>query len=83
MNSFLFVCFWHLITLALIITITISAARGLKVACIERADFSSGTSSRSTKLIWAGSRYLVNAGRKQDREDREIHTDIKLIPFSF
>lgn len=37
------------------------AARGLKVACIEREDFSSGTSSRSTKLIWAGSRYLVNA----------------------
>ena len=38
-----------------------AAARGLKVACIEREDFSSGTSSRSTKLIWAGSRYLVNA----------------------
>ena len=38
-----------------------ASARGLKVACIEREDFSSGTSSRSTKLIWAGSRYLVNA----------------------
>jgi len=38
-----------------------AAARGLKVACVEREDFSSGTSSRSTKLIWAGSRYLVNA----------------------
>jgi glycerol-3-phosphate dehydrogenase len=35
--------------------------RGLKVACVEREDFSSGTSSRSTKLIWAGSRYLVQA----------------------
>jgi len=31
------------------------------VACVEREDFSSGTSSRSTKLIWAGSRYLVQA----------------------
>ena len=30
------------------------ALRGLKVACVEREDFSSGTSSRSTKLIWAG-----------------------------
>ena len=38
-----------------------AAARGLKVACVEREDFASGTSSRSTKLIWAGSRYLVNA----------------------
>jgi glycerol-3-phosphate dehydrogenase len=31
------------------------------VACIEREDFASGTSSRSTKLIWGGSRYLVQA----------------------
>ena len=38
-----------------------AADRGLKVACVEREDFSSGTSSRSTKLIWAGSRYLVQA----------------------
>ena len=38
-----------------------AAARGLSVACVEREDFASGTSSRSTKLIWAGSRYLVNA----------------------
>ena len=33
--------------------------RGLKVLCIEMEDFSSGTSSRSTKLLWGGSRYLV------------------------
>lgn len=38
-----------------------AAQRGLSVACIEREDFSSGTSSRSTKLIWGGSRYLVQA----------------------
>ena len=31
-----------------------AAVRGLKVACIERGDFASETSSRSTKLIWAG-----------------------------
>lgn len=35
-----------------------SATRGLKVACVERGDFGSETSSRSTKLIWAGSRSL-------------------------
>ncbi len=38
-----------------------AAARGLSVACFERADYSAGTSSRSTKLLWGGSRYLVTA----------------------
>lgn len=38
-----------------------AAKRGLKVACVEREDFASGTSSRSTKLLWGGSRYLVQA----------------------
>lgn len=38
-----------------------AAQRGLKVACVEREDFASGTSSRSTKLLWGGSRYLVQA----------------------
>lgn len=33
----------------------------LRVACIERGDFASETSSRSTKLIWAGIRYLATA----------------------
>lgn len=35
--------------------------RGLHTALIERADFSSETSSRSTKLIWAGIRYIATA----------------------
>lgn len=34
---------------------------GLRVACIERGDFASETSSRSTKLIWAGIKYLASA----------------------
>lgn len=34
------------------------AARGLKTACIERGDFSNETSSRSSKLIWGGFKYL-------------------------
>jgi glycerol-3-phosphate dehydrogenase len=38
-----------------------ASLRGLDVACFEREDFASGTSSRSTKLIWGGSRYLVMA----------------------
>ena len=32
--------------------------RGLKVALVEMQDFSEGTSSRSTKLIHGGLRYL-------------------------
>lgn len=34
--------------------------RGMKVALIEAADFASGTSSRSSKLIHGGIRYLEN-----------------------
>ena len=35
-----------------------AGSRGLKVALFERADFGSGTSSRSSKLIHGGIRYL-------------------------
>jgi len=35
-----------------------AATRGLKVALVERADFASGTSSKSSKLIHGGLRYL-------------------------
>jgi glycerol-3-phosphate dehydrogenase len=35
-----------------------AAIRGLKVALIEKGDFAEGTSSRSTKLIHGGLRYL-------------------------
>lgn len=35
-----------------------AAARGLKTALVEKRDFASGTSSRSTKLIHGGLRYL-------------------------
>jgi glycerol-3-phosphate dehydrogenase len=38
-----------------------AASRGLRVACVERGDFASETSSRSTKLIWAGIRYLATS----------------------
>ncbi len=35
-----------------------AAARGLKTALVEQSDFAKGTSSRSTKLIHGGFRYL-------------------------
>lgn len=35
-----------------------AAVRGLKVALVEKRDFAAGTSSRSTKLIHGGLRYL-------------------------
>jgi len=37
-----------------------AATRGMKVALIEKSDFASGTSSRSSKLIHGGIRYLEN-----------------------
>lgn len=38
-----------------------AATRGLRIGLVEREDFSSGTSSRSTKLIHGGVRYLEKA----------------------
>ncbi|GMI78791.1 SUGAR-DEPENDENT 6 [Hibiscus trionum] len=38
-----------------------ATTRGLRVGLVEREDFSSGTSSRSTKLIHGGVRYLEKA----------------------
>ncbi len=42
-------------------------SRGLKVALIEKDDFASGTSSRSTKLLHGGVRYLERAVLDLDR----------------
>ncbi|SCM01317.1 FAD-dependent glycerol-3-phosphate dehydrogenase, putative [Plasmodium chabaudi adami] len=42
------------------------ATRGIKCALIDRNDFSSGTSSKSTKLLHGGIRYLENAVKKLD-----------------
>ena len=43
-----------------------AALRGMKVALIEADDFASGTSSRSTKLIHGGVRYLEQAFKQLD-----------------
>ena len=45
-----------------------AASRGLKVALVESQDFASGTSSRSSKLIHGGLRYLEQYDFKLVRE---------------
>lgn len=45
-----------------------AASRGMKVLLIEKYDFSKGTSSKSTKLIHGGVRYLKNAEFKLVRK---------------
>ncbi|MGH9282108.1 MAG: FAD-dependent oxidoreductase, partial [Acidimicrobiales bacterium] len=47
-----------------------AAARGLRTALVERDDFASGTSSRSSKLVHGGLRYL------QQREFRLVRESL-------
>lgn len=58
-----------------------AAARGLKTALIDKQDFAAGTSSRSTKLIHGGLRYLkqfeIALVREVGRERATVH---KLAP---
>lgn len=49
-----------------------AATRGLKVAVVERDDFSSGTSSKSTKLVHGGVRYLEKAVWNLDYSQYEL-----------
>ena len=51
------------------------ASRGLKVALVEKEDFASGTSSRSTKLLHGGVRYLRDAVFKLDLKSLELVYD--------
>ncbi|MDR2786745.1 MAG: FAD-dependent oxidoreductase [Candidatus Accumulibacter sp.] len=44
-----------------------AASRGLRVALAEKNDFAEGTSSKSTKLVHGGVRYLEMAVKKLDR----------------
>lgn len=45
-----------------------AVTRGLKVAMVERDDFAAGTSSRSTKLVHGGVRYLEKAALNLDMQ---------------
>jgi glycerol-3-phosphate dehydrogenase len=49
--------------------------RGLRAALVERGDFASGTSSRSTKLLHGGVRYLELAFRRLDRRQFRLVVD--------
>ncbi|KAF8443162.1 DAO-domain-containing protein [Boletus edulis BED1] len=49
-----------------------AASRGLSVALVERNDFSSGTSSKSTKLVHGGVRYLQKAVTELDYEQYKL-----------
>lgn len=66
-----------------------AALRGLKVALVEARDFASGTSSRSTKLIHGGLRYLeqfdfklVGEARRERRRLLELAPHLaQPVPF--
>ena len=56
-----------------------AALRGLRVALVERDDFGAGTTSRSTRLIHGGLRYLEQYDFKLVREDlRERETLLRI-----
>jgi glycerol-3-phosphate dehydrogenase len=58
-----------------------AALRGLKVALVEARDFASGTSSRSSKLIHGGLRYLEQFNFRLVHESRaERRLLLKLAP---
>src|SRR6476661_8010352 len=48
-----------------------SAARGYRTLLLEQADFAKGTSSRSTKLVHGGVRYLAQGNIRLVREALE------------
>src|SRR3990170_6857694 len=58
-----------------------AAMRGLRVALIERDDFASGTSGRSSRLVHGGIRYLENAQFHLVHESiRERQTLLRIAP---
>lgn len=66
-----------------------AAARGLNVALVEKSDFASGTSSKSSKLIHGGLRYLqqgdialvYEALHERQRLLRNAPHLVRLLPF--
>lgn len=60
----------------------LAALRGLKTALIEKNDFASGTSSKSSKLMHGGIRYLENFQFSLVSEAlRERHFHVKALPY--
>jgi len=68
-----------------------AASRGLRALVVERADFASGTSSRSSKLVHGGLRYIGEGQLSIPREacaerDRLLRLDpnlVRPVPFLF
>lgn len=66
-----------------------AASRGLRAALVERDDFASGTSSKSSKLVHGGIRYLqqgeirlvYQALRERQRLRRNAPHLVKVLPF--
>src|SRR5829696_10345429 len=66
-----------------------AASRGLRTALVERDDFASGTSSKSSKLVHGGLRYLQNgdvqlvyqALRERQRLRKNAPHLVKVLPF--
>jgi glycerol-3-phosphate dehydrogenase len=66
-----------------------AAARGLRTALVERDDFASGTSSKSSKLVHGGLRYLqqgevrlvYEALRERQRLRKNAPHLVKVLPF--
>ena len=66
-----------------------AAARGLRTALVERDDFASGTSSKSSKMVHGGLRYLQNGDARLVaqalRERRRLMTNaphlVEILPF--
>ena len=63
-----------------------AASRGLSVALVEKNDFASGTSSKSTKLIHGGLRYLkqfeIGLVKEVGRERAILHKNAPHVVFS-
>src|SRR5256885_17168078 len=51
-----------------------AALRGMREALVEAKDFASGTSSRSSKMIHGGLRYIKNLGFRLALETRTQRT---------
>ncbi|MBU6315365.1 MAG: FAD-dependent oxidoreductase, partial [Acidobacteria bacterium] len=66
-----------------------AASRGLRVALVERDDFASGTSSKSSKMVHGGLRYLqqgevrlvYEALRERQRLFRNAPHLVSVLPF--
>jgi glycerol-3-phosphate dehydrogenase len=66
-----------------------AAARGLRTALVERDDFASGTSSKSSKLVHGGLRYLqqgeirlvYQALRERERLSKNAPHLVRVLPF--